>query len=413
MFESVFNAYRIIILSLSKHVMRLKLSGTILVALLITKIYSAAAQDVKFRISSAISLPQDTLTRQLVASLQRFLSEKEKPNRENTFVLKDDLLETSALLDELKGIERNQSLKTTDFYTPYLTNVVKQGNGFYTIQLSYIGVADGLPVIRASFKLLAKLLNDRFYFYSALPQNTASWKIKIQGSVSFHYRDTLANADAKEFIRMVEFYNKKLNTSKKIVLYYCKDFLEVQQLLGVEYLADNAGLVSNQLGADENNTDLIINGWSTVTHRFDPHDLFHDRLRTVMNSDVINRPVDEGCAYLYGGSWGFTWPQVVGKFEKYFDGNPHADWLQLYLNGTNFADEDGKILKISYVINALIVQKMDKEKGFHAVMELLSCGKREKGDENYFKALDRLTGIDKANFNTRIAELIKSLSRSN
>ena len=54
-----------------------------------------------------------------------------------------------------------------------------------------------------------------------------------------------------------------------------------------------------------------------IRSRFDPHDLWHERLRLVMKSEVINRPVDEGCAYLYGGSWGYTWQEIITKFKKY------------------------------------------------------------------------------------------------
>lgn len=387
--------------------MNFKLPAFITCLLLAITASTSFAQDTGLIIPNNVNLPQDTLTKQLISALNGFLAKKEKPNKDNPFVLKEELLATSALLDEMKGIEQNVTLKAAGFYRPYLTNVVKQGEGRYAVQFSYIGVAGDTPLMRASFKLLAKQVNGRFYFYSPLRRNTSSWKVKSRGVVSFHYRDTLSSADAKEFVRMVALYNKKLNTKKPIVLYYCADFLEVQQLLGIEYMADNAGLVSNQLGADENNTDLIINGWSTVKNRFDPHDLFHDRLRTVMSSDIINRPVDEGCAYLYGGSWGKSWPEVSAMFNTYVKDNPNADWLQLYQDGKNYYNDGGKIFKISYMINALIVQKLEKEKGFEAVMELLGCGKREAGDANYFKALEKLTGINKANFNSEVSKLIK------
>lgn len=387
--------------------MNFKLSAFTTCLLLAFTTSTSFAQDTGLIIPNNVKLPQDTLTKQLISALNGFLAKKEKPNKDNPFVLKEELLATSALLDEMKGIEQNVTLKAAGFYRPYLTNVVKQGEGRYAVQFSYIGVAGDTPLTRASFKVLAKQVDGRFYFYSPLRQNTSSWKVKSHGVVSFHYRDTLSSTDAKEFIRMVALYNKKLNTKKPVVLYYCADFLEVQQLLGIEYMADNAGMVSNQLGADENNTDLIINGWSSVKNRFDPHDLFHDRLRTVMSSDIINRPVDEGCAYLYGGSWGKSWPEVSAMFNTYVKDNPNADWLQLYQDGKNYYNDGGKIFKISYMINALIVQKLEKEKGFEAVMELLGCGKREAGDANYFKVLEKLTGINKANFNSEVSKLIK------
>ena len=64
---------------------------------------------------------------------------------------------------------------------------------------------------------------------------------------------------------------------------------------------------------------------------------------------------------------------------------------------------------MGYVLNALIAQKLEKEKGMPAVLELLSSGKREQGDANYFRTLEKLTGISKADFNTRMSELVKSM----
>ncbi len=52
------------------------------------------------------------------------------------------------------------------------------------------------------------------------------------------------------------------------------------------------------------------------------------------------------------------------------------------------------------------MQKIEKENGFPAVIELLSCGKKEAGNENYFNALKKITGIDKANFNKNVLQLM-------
>jgi hypothetical protein len=357
-------------------------------------------------ISPNITTPKDTAVTQIITALNGLLSQTESLNKQNAFILPADLLTTSALVDEMKGMEQNARVRDKNFYKPYLTNIVKQQDN-YLVQLSYIGVADGIPVIKASFKLLAKQQDGKLLFYSPLKQNTSGWKTKTHGNITFRFKDKLDAADANAFQRTVTLYDKKLQAKAPIIQYYCDNFAEAQQLLGVDYKADYAGIKDNNLTANENGTSLIINGWGTEKHRFDPHDLFHDRLRTVLSPDVINRPVDEGAAYLYGGSWGFTWPQILTKFNTYVSQTPNADWLTLYTDGTNFNNE-AKILKISYVINALIIQKLEKEKGFPAVMELLGCGKKEKGDENYFKALERLTGITKADYNVKIGALIKA-----
>ncbi|MFA6083308.1 hypothetical protein [Mucilaginibacter sp.] len=388
--------------------MKPNLFGAATTLLLTFSIAFSYGQNGSVVIQNNVNLPKDSVTSQLISSLNGFLGQKEKLTKENTFVLKDDLLETAALLDEMKGVEQNAKLKDGGFYKPYLTNITKRDNNNFIIQLSYIGIADNTPAIRASFKLLAKHIDGRFYFYSALKQNATSWKIKKAGYITYCYKDTLNAADTKEFQKMVFLYDKKLKANKPIVLYYCDNFLEVQQMLGVEYKADYAGIISNNLTANENGISLIVNGWNASRHRFDPHDLFHDRLRTVLSNDVINRPVDEGCAYLLGGSWGKSWTEILTLFKAYAKENPNADWLQLYIDAKNYSDDGGKILKVSYAINALIAQQLEKEKGFAAVMELLSCGKKEKGDENYFKALAKLTGINKADFNSKVWNLIKA-----
>ena len=387
--------------------MNFKLPAFITGLLLAAAVSGSRAQDGGVIIPKNINLSQDSVSKQLVSNLNGFLAQKEKPNKDNSFVLKEELLETSALLDEMKGIEQNAGKKEASFYKPYLINLVKQGDANYAIQLSYLGVTGGEPVIRASFSILARNINGAFFFYSPLKQNTSAWKTKKSGYITFKFKDTLNAADAKAFANNVALLDKKLGSNKPILHYYCDSFLEAQQLLGVNYKSDYAGVVNNNLTANENGQSLIINGWSSGQHRFDPHDLFHDRLRTVMSGDIINRPVDEGCAYLYGGSWGKSWPEVSAMFYAYVKDNPGADWLQLYLDGKNYHDDEGKIFKISYMINALIVKKLEKEKGFAAVIELLGCGKREAGDANYFKALEKLTGINKVNFNTEVSKLIK------
>jgi len=126
----------------------------------------------------------------------------------------------------------------------------------------------------------------------------------------------------------------------------------------------------------------------------------------VLSVSIINRPVDEGSAYLYGGSWGMTWKEILTKFKPFVATNPSADWLSLYNESKNFSDNPKYPLNVDFIINALLIEKIENEKGFSAVIELLSCGKKEKGNENYFKALERITGITKDTFNNQISTII-------
>lgn len=387
----------------------MKLTALFTLPLLLGSVFSSFAQSLI--ILPEINLPKDSLTKnQLLSSLNGFLDQKENPNKQNAFVLKEDLLATSLLLNEMKGMEKNIKLKDDHFYKPYLQNVVSLSDDNFLVQVNYSGINAGLPVLRASFRLLAKRRDGIFYFFSPLKQNTQYWKTRKIGNVVFHFKDTLNLAGAKFYQKTVSFYDSKLRTpGMPVEGYYCDGFTEAQQLFGLDYKLEYNGLAWDNLSVHENNTLLVVNGWNSYKRRFDTHDLWHERLHLVLNPDVINRPVDEGCAYLYGGSWEvYSWTDIITLFKKYAADNPNADWLTLYVESKNKNFSEGqKPLKISYAINALIVQKVEREKGFAPVMELLGCGKLEKGDANLFKVLERVSGINKANFNSEVWKLLK------
>ncbi len=387
--------------------MNLKHQVPVLVLIFLFFSISAYAQSVI--VPEMASLARDTVVRnQLIGSLNGFLQEKEGPNKNNKYILNGSLPETSALLDELKHIEQSNRFGDKSFYKCHLTNFVKLEGNKYLIQFAFIGIdSNRTPVLRAAFRFLAELTDGKFYFYSPLKQNTLSWKSKRYGNIVFHFKDTLVKRDADAFSKTVSFYDKKLGiASSPIEYYYCDNFPETQQLLGLDYKSDYNGIKSDILTGRENNTSVVLSGYNYYNQRFDPHDLWHDRLRIVLNSDTINRPVDEGCAYLYGGSWGIPWKDILAKFKAYATANPDADWLNLYIQSKNYEEGD-KPLKIPYALNALIVQKLEKEKGFAAVLALLSSGKRQAGDENYFKALEKVSGISKVAFNKEMWKLIK------
>jgi hypothetical protein len=121
----------------------------------------------------------------------------------------------------------------------------------------------------------------------------------------------------------------------------------------------------------------------------------------------VNKPIDEACAYLYGGSWGMSWKEIFTRFKVKVSVDEKMDWLNSYGKFYNFGENEETHLLVEYVINALFVQKIEKEQGFQGVWEFLNCGPYEKTNENYFKSLEKLTGITKANFNEKVWELIK------
>ena len=365
------------------------------------------SQAQKVIINKEITLPKDSATRTLLLnSLNEFLNQREDPNKFNDYVLPEDRPQTAALLDELKGLETDSELKDKNFYKTYLINITPTQNDNYKIQLAYSGIAGDRVVLRAIVNLISTNRAGRYYFASPLKQNTKNWLKRQYGNVTFFYQDSLNTGLAKTYARTLKFYDKKLNVPPcSTSFYYCDNFNTVLLITGIDYKSDYNSMVSNRLSAHEGAQDIIITGQTNLKSNFDLHDLFHERIRRVISPDLINRPVDEGCAYLYGGSWGLSWPEVFAKFKEYAALNPNADWLSLYMAGTNFVPGP-KILKVSYAINALIVQHLEKDKGFDTVKQLLSCGKKEPGENNYFAVLQRLTGINKTDFNVAVNKLI-------
>ena len=383
-----------------------KLSTSILISF-ITVV--SAAQVKPLLVQPNIILPKDTIvSNNLIKSLNGFLSLKENPNKDNSFVLAEDLLETSILLDEIKGIEKSGKFKDDNFYKGYLTNVVQLNESNYLIQFSYIGVNENSPILMASFKVIGKNKGNKFYFSSPLKYNTSSWKIKKTDNVVFHYKNVLNEKSIKKYVKDVSWFDKKLSaTNQSIEWYGCNNMPELLQNIGVEYKMIYNSQNTSIFTAKENNTLLIVSGDNNSTFEsYDPHDLWHERLHYIISPTVINKAVDEGCAYLYGSSWGISWEQILKAFKDKVSSDKSTDWLKTYEDFYNFGESKEKHLLVPYVLNALIVQKIEKEKGFNAVKEFLSCGKFQKGNENYFMALEKLTGITKSNFNDSIWKLI-------
>ena len=66
---------------------------------------------------------------------------------------------------------------------------------------------------------------------------------------------------------------------------------------------------------------------------------------------------------------------------------------------------------MAYVINALLAGKIEKEKGFPAMIDWLRCGKYQRDNDNYFAALDRIIGINRSNFNVTVEQLVEAERR--
>lgn len=378
---------------------------------LIFAVLFANAQTNYLRVNPSITLPKDSIeSKNLTTSLNNFLLSAQQPNEENKFVFDSEKIETFIQLDEVNGIEKSGIYKDDFFYKPYLTNVMPLIDNQYLVQVSYIGTNENTAYLRASFEFIAHKMGSSFVFSSPLLRNTKNWKIEKAGNTIFHYQNTINKDKIKEFNKLTSSFDAKLKATNKITDYYCTDnIIELQKLIGVDYKSDYNGRTESVWSSSFGDRKLIVLGNNSSTfNEFDPHDTWHNSLYSVTTRSKINRPVDEGCAYIYGGgSWGISWKDVFKKFKDKVASNKNTDWTECKEKPLNFNTPE-IYLYADYVVNALLIQKIEKEKGFAGVWELLNVGPFEKGNEKYYKALEKLTGITKANYNEKIWELINN-----
>jgi len=256
---------------------------------------------------------------------------------------------------------------------------------------------------------------EKWLVSSVLQQNTAGWKRKVIGNVTFHYATAINERKARVFVRRVGSYDNRLGAGDAVTDYYfCDNAVEATKLFGLDYSMAYNGEPFNDFTAHHGRRTVDVNGDQVKDgfNDWDTHDYWHERLHRVVPVATINRPVDEGMAYLYGGSWRvYSWEDVSRLFLEYAVAHPDADWLALYKGGTAYVSGQ-KPLYVPYVINALIVRRLEREKGFAATLALLTCGPRQKGDANYFAALKQVVGVDEAAFNGYVAGLLREEGRS-
>ncbi len=382
---------------------------SILFSLIFVSFIGFAQKSTPIAVRNYIRMPKDTVeSKLLVDNLNSLLEAAQGKNEMNHWILPSQKMETYILMDEINGIEKSRGLKDNHFFKPYLTNIVALPQNQYLIQFSYIGVFDSLPHLKASFEVIAHKNKDRFLFSSPLVRNTTSWKSKQYGAFIFHFSDSLNEANVLEFTEKAALFDRKLNNTNTGIteIYCCENRTALLKLIGVNYKMKVNGLVGGVYSSGADGKGLQVSGEGASFGHVDVHDLWHDRLSMVKSRRKVNKPVDEGIAYLYGGSWGMTWEEILSRFKKEVASNPATDWREIKENPLNFGVSRAKHLMADYVINALLVQKIEKEHGFAGVWKLLDCGVKEKGNENYYRVLEQLTGISKENYNEKIGELI-------
>lgn len=361
-------------------------------------------------INQNIKLPKDSVQSDLlISSLEKFLEAADGDNKDNQHVLPSQDIETYILLDEIWKIRFKKGNNEDIIYKPYINNIVAIEEGKFLIHISYISISENIPIQRASFQLIAHPIDKDFLFSSPLLRNTKNWKSYQAGNNVFYYKESINKDNVDSYNLNADLFDKKLNSTNKTMDHYCcSDLPEVLRLIGVLYKMDYNGrshLTFNSVMGDHK---LIVSGEGDPEfNKFDIHDLWHSRLSLVKSRRKVNKHVDEACAYVYGGSWGISWEEIFMTFKEKITNDKTIDWTEIKEQKLDFGETPNKHLIADYVVTALIVEELEAKGGFSAVWKLLDCGVYEKGNENYYRVLEELTGISKKEYNDYVWGLIK------
>jgi hypothetical protein len=358
-------------------------------------------------IAKGLSMPYNSVVSQkLLLYINAFVKEKNKPFKDLKTLSSHNINANYLLIDAMKDVEFEG--RDSTFYKPHLINILPINKSDFEVQIAFINNND----LKGVFSLLARKQGEKFVFESPLELNTAGCKVEKIGKITYHYPTDLDRKKAIHFNEKYLFYNKILKTEAEPIEFYAfKNLHDALKNLGVTYYKDYNGQQNNVLFSGEVNPNLNLNGY---IHRQegDEHDLFHDCVAKVLDRTKGYRPMNEGVAYLYGGYGGnvcYETEEIKKMLKDYAQANSNINWLDLYKRNVRLNTDKSSPLYFCYALNMLLAEKIAKEKGFSKVLELMSCGKRQKDEKNYLESLNIIIGVNENNYNAEIDLLIKTL----
>jgi hypothetical protein len=321
--------------------MNSKSKSSVLAAILAMAMPSFAQTQFKTAENFRSYLP-DSLTKQIVSSLDNLLVSIENENLDTTLIDPDNYDFNRNFFLNLQGITGKDSIE--NYFQGQLINLYPLENKQYSVTVAYTKGAE----IGRIFNLLAKDENGKIVLSSPLMYNTRHWKSTSIGTITYFYTDTIDFARAEQFDR--------------------KNVIMAQKL------------------------KLPVRKW----------DVYMNEYRKARNTTA-----EEGLAYLWGNAYHFNrnltdkspdQDELVEALRKYIQSHPDVKLLDLF-------DKNPQLLSVSVksTISGMICAEIEKQKGVDAIIELMQCG---RGDDNYFKSIEKIIGINRQNFNEKVYKLL-------
>lgn len=342
----------------------------------------------------------DSITNQIINSLDRLLVSIDHEQLDTTLIDNEYSDLNHNFFRYMKGIEAKDTIQ--NYYQAQLINLYPVENDQYMLTISYSKNDE----IGRILNFLVKDNNGNIVFASPIKYNTRHWKTKTVGTLTYFFQDTIDIKRAEIFDQKNISIARKLNLPvRNWDVYMCGNFQEILQLQGYLYETSYNGVFNSGYIMDPKTLFSVMNDEDFS------HDVLHVYGRAI-RGDIRNATAECGLAYYWGNAY---YSGIIGKspnlkelipaLQQYLQSHKDVKLLDLFDKKPNVLAEYGypKPIQIHHIISGVICKEIEKQKGTEGIIELLKSG---RGDENFFKCIEKLIGINRDNFDKEIDKLI-------
>ena len=382
---------------MNRSIMKAKIF-TILILLAISLCVNSQSQ-FKIRNDFYSSLP-DSLTNQIINSFDKLLISIDNAPLDTSLIDVENADLNRNFFYYLKGVERKDTIQK--YFQAQLINLYPIENNQYMFTIIY----QKNDEIGRVFSFLAKNRNGKVTFANPLKYNTKFWKTTTVGTITYYYPDTIDIKRAEIFDQKNIVMAQKLNLPvRNWDVYMCRNYQEAIQIQGCSYESTRNGAV--------NHGDIIDPKtlFSCMNDEDFSHDILHIYASQIRGKER-NANGECGLAYYWGNAYhtGLVGKspeldELVTTLQHYLKSNKDVSILELFEKSPNILAEYGYPwpIHVNRIISGVICREIERQKGTEGIIELLKCG---RGNDNLFKATEKLIGINKENFDKQMYKLI-------
>ena len=377
----------------------MKVKAFTISVLLVISLYANA--QTQFKVSDELySSLSEPLTDQIIHSFDKLLVSINNQQLDTTLIDSENADLNRNFFRYLNGIEGKDTIP--NYFQATLINLYPIEDNQYLLTISYTKNDE----IGRILTFLAKENNGNIVFANPLHYNTKLWKTTTIGTITYFFQDTIDTKRAELFDRKNHSIAQKLNLPvRNWDMYMCRNFQETMQIQGYVY---------EYLKNGKFNSGSIMDP-KTLFSCMNDEDFSHDALHiyaSEIRGKERNANAECGLAYYWGNAYHTG---IVGKapdleelipaLQQYLLSHKDVKLLELFEKSPNVLAEYGYPwpVNVNRVIAGVICREIEKQKGTEGIIELLKCG---RGNDNLFKATEKLIGINRNNFEEEVYKLI-------